>query len=150
MTLFTGFLLFKDYCENYRDEPVPQLKFYEEIRNYEKTECPDERKKLAKSVYDSFIMKEMLSHTHVSHNLLLRCLINVFFFRNTPRNVSLTWTATYKRTRSPQTSLSLTLRKFFTIYEVIRLSALWKVQDTRDFFSGKISSWIWRWAAEVR
>lgn len=31
-----GFQLFKDYCENYRDEPVPQLKFYEEIRNYEK------------------------------------------------------------------------------------------------------------------
>lgn len=62
----SGFQLFKDYCENYRDEPVPQLKFYEEIRNYEKTECPDERKKLAKSIYDNFIMKEMLSHTHVS------------------------------------------------------------------------------------
>lgn len=64
-----GFQLFKDYCENYRDEPVPQLKFYEEIRNYEKTECPDERKKLAKSIYDNFIMKEMLSHTHVSHKI---------------------------------------------------------------------------------
>lgn len=63
---YVGFQLFKDYCENYRDEPVPQLKFYEEIRNYEKTECPDERKKLAKSIYDNFIMKEMLSHTHVS------------------------------------------------------------------------------------
>lgn len=60
-------MLFKDYCENYREEPVPQLKFYEEIRNYEKTECPDERKKLAKSIYDNFIMREMLSHTHVSY-----------------------------------------------------------------------------------
>lgn len=68
-TLFVGFQLFKDYCENYRDEPVPQLKFYEEIRNYEKTECPDERKKLAKSIYDNFIMKEMLSHTHVGDKL---------------------------------------------------------------------------------
>lgn len=66
LSLPLGFQLFKDYCENYRDEPVPQLKFYEEIRNYEKTECPDERKKLAKSIYDNFIMKEMLSHTHVS------------------------------------------------------------------------------------
>lgn len=47
---------------------MPQLKFYEEIRNYEKTECPDERKKLAKSIYDNFIMKEMLSHTHVSRS----------------------------------------------------------------------------------
>ncbi|XP_070508452.1 G protein-coupled receptor kinase 1 [Chironomus tepperi] len=59
-----GFLLFKDYCENYREDPVPQLKFYEEIRNFEKTECAEERKKLAKSIYDNFIMKEMLSHTH--------------------------------------------------------------------------------------
>lgn len=58
--------MFKDYCENYSEEPVPQLRFYEEIRTYEKTECPDERKKLAKSIYDNFIMKEMLSHTHVS------------------------------------------------------------------------------------
>ena len=63
---FPGFLLFKDYCENYREDPVPQLTFYEEIRNFEKTECAEERKKLAKSIYDNFIMKEMLSHTHVS------------------------------------------------------------------------------------
>jgi hypothetical protein len=57
--------MFKDYCENYSDDQIPQLRFYEEIRTYEKTECPDERKKLAKSIYDNFIMKEMLSHTHV-------------------------------------------------------------------------------------
>lgn len=37
-----------------------------QIKNYEKTECLDERRKLAKEVYDNFIMKEMLSHTHVS------------------------------------------------------------------------------------
>lgn len=28
-----GFLLFKDYCMNEIDEAVPQLKFYEEVRN---------------------------------------------------------------------------------------------------------------------
>ena len=27
----TGFLLFKQYCEEYSDEPVPQLAFYEEV-----------------------------------------------------------------------------------------------------------------------
>lgn len=27
-----GYLLFKDFCENMSDEPVPQLKFYEEVR----------------------------------------------------------------------------------------------------------------------
>lgn len=69
--LFLGFLMFKDYCENYSDDQIPQLRFYEEIRTYEKTECPDERKKLAKSIYDNFIMKEMLSHTHVSFDLII-------------------------------------------------------------------------------
>lgn len=28
---FAGYLLFKDFCENVCDEPVPQLKFYEEV-----------------------------------------------------------------------------------------------------------------------
>lgn len=27
-----GYLLFKDFCESMSDEPVPQLKFYEEVR----------------------------------------------------------------------------------------------------------------------
>uniref|UniRef100_A0A1B0DAJ7 Uncharacterized protein n=1 Tax=Phlebotomus papatasi TaxID=29031 RepID=A0A1B0DAJ7_PHLPP len=59
-----GYLLFKDFCENVSEEPVPHLKFYEQIKNYEKTECHDERRKLAREIYDNFIMKEMLSHTH--------------------------------------------------------------------------------------
>ncbi|GAB0096082.1 RGS domain [Sergentomyia squamirostris] len=59
-----GYLLFKDFCENISEEPVPHLKFYEQIKNYEKTECHDERRKLAREIYDNFIMKEMLSHTH--------------------------------------------------------------------------------------
>ncbi|XP_033325549.1 G protein-coupled receptor kinase 1 isoform X1 [Megalopta genalis] len=59
-----GYLLFKDFCENVSEEPVPQLKFYEEIKAYEKLECPEERKKLAKEIYDNYIMKELLSHTH--------------------------------------------------------------------------------------
>lgn len=42
-----------------------------QIKNYEKTECLEERRKLAKEVYDNFIMKEMLSHTHVSPTISL-------------------------------------------------------------------------------
>lgn len=42
------------------------LLFSKQIKNYEKTECHDERRKLAREIYDNFIMKEMLSHTHVS------------------------------------------------------------------------------------
>lgn len=42
------------------------ISIFLQIKNYEKTECPEERKKLAREIYDNFIMKEMLSHTHVS------------------------------------------------------------------------------------
>ncbi|XP_041674030.1 G protein-coupled receptor kinase 1 isoform X2 [Drosophila eugracilis] len=59
-----GYLLFKDFCENDSDEPIQQLKFFEQIKLFEKTECYDERKKLAREVYDNFIMEEMLSHTY--------------------------------------------------------------------------------------
>ena len=29
--VIAGYLLFKDFCENVYEEPVPQLKFYEEV-----------------------------------------------------------------------------------------------------------------------
>jgi hypothetical protein len=29
-----GFLLFKEFCSTLCDEPVPQLKFYEEVRKF--------------------------------------------------------------------------------------------------------------------
>lgn len=59
-----GYLLFKQFCEEISLEPVPQLAFYEEIRRYEKLETIEERRKLAREIYDNFIMKELLSHTH--------------------------------------------------------------------------------------
>lgn len=59
-----GFLLFKQYCEEISDEAVPQLSFYEEIKRFEKMETVEERRKLAREIYDNFIMKELLSHTH--------------------------------------------------------------------------------------
>lgn len=59
-----GYLLFKDFCENVCDEPVPQLKFYEEIKKFEKLETDEERIKLGKEIYDQFIMKELLSQSH--------------------------------------------------------------------------------------
>lgn len=30
--VIAGYLLFKDYCENVAEEPIPQLSFYEEVR----------------------------------------------------------------------------------------------------------------------
>ncbi|OXU25738.1 hypothetical protein TSAR_000598 [Trichomalopsis sarcophagae] len=59
-----GYLLFKDFCENTSEEPIPQLRFYEQIKAYEKLECPEERRKLAREIYDNYIMKELLAHTH--------------------------------------------------------------------------------------
>jgi beta-adrenergic-receptor kinase len=52
---------------------VPQLKFYEEIKRFEKLETDEERWRVGKEIYDQFIMKELLSNSHV--NLLLFLLI---------------------------------------------------------------------------
>ncbi|OTF69793.1 hypothetical protein BLA29_008930 [Euroglyphus maynei] len=35
-----------------------------EIKRYEKLETVDERRQAAREIYDNFIMKELLSHTH--------------------------------------------------------------------------------------
>ncbi|XP_043385263.1 beta-adrenergic receptor kinase 2 isoform X4 [Chelonia mydas] len=59
-----GFLLFKDYCMNEIDEAVPQLKFYEEIKDYEKLDSEEERLSRSRQIYDTYIMKELLSCSH--------------------------------------------------------------------------------------
>ena len=58
-----GYLLFKDYCQNVLSEPLPQFKFYEEIKKYEKLDSVDERMKKAREIYDTFIMRELLSNS---------------------------------------------------------------------------------------
>ncbi|XP_052219143.1 beta-adrenergic receptor kinase 2-like isoform X2 [Dreissena polymorpha] len=59
-----GYLLFKQYCEEQCDEPVPQLKFYDEIMKFEKLETDEERIAKGKEIYDQYIMKELLSQAH--------------------------------------------------------------------------------------
>lgn len=59
-----GYLLFKEFCENVCDEPVPQLKFYDEIKKFEKLETDDERITAGRKIYDQYIMKELLSQAH--------------------------------------------------------------------------------------
>lgn len=60
-----GYLLFKDFCENVVQEPVPQFKFYEEIKKYEKLDSPEDRRKKAREIYDTFIMRELLSNSNL-------------------------------------------------------------------------------------
>ncbi|KAG8200190.1 hypothetical protein JTE90_024973 [Oedothorax gibbosus] len=59
-----GYLLFKDFCDNVFEDSVPQLSFFEEIKRYEKLETVEDRRTAARDIYDNFIMKELLSHTH--------------------------------------------------------------------------------------
>jgi hypothetical protein len=48
-----------------------------QIKRYEKLETIEDRRKLAREIYDNFIMKELLSHTHVMIILLLLdCLVS--------------------------------------------------------------------------
>lgn len=52
---------------------MAQLAFYEEIKHYEKLETDEERKAAAREIYDNYIMRELLSHTHVSHQWNIMC-----------------------------------------------------------------------------
>lgn len=47
---------------------MAQLAFYEEIKRYEKLETVEERRAAAREIYDNYIMRELLSHTHVSYD----------------------------------------------------------------------------------
>lgn len=58
-----GFLLFKDFCLNEIDEAVPQLKFYEEIKDYEKLDSEEDRLCRSRQIYDKYIMKEFVLFT---------------------------------------------------------------------------------------
>merc|ERR1719203_1410149 len=58
-----GYLLYKDFCQNVLTEPLPQFKFYEEIKKYEKNDSSEERRKKAREIYDTFIMRELLSNS---------------------------------------------------------------------------------------
>ena len=42
---------------------MPQFKFYEEIRKFEKIDSNDDRRKKAREIYDTFIMRELLSNS---------------------------------------------------------------------------------------
>jgi len=58
-----GYLLFKEHCSTASQEQVPQFKFYEEIRKFEKIDSNDDRRKKAREIYDTFIMRELLSNS---------------------------------------------------------------------------------------
>lgn len=58
-----GYLLFKEFCQNVLSEPLPQFKFYEEIKKYKKLDASEDRAKKAREIYDTFIMRELLSNS---------------------------------------------------------------------------------------
>lgn len=45
--------------------------FFQQIKKFEKLETDEERIKLGKEIYDQFIMKELLSQSHVSYAQLV-------------------------------------------------------------------------------
>ena len=60
---------------------MPQFKFYEEIKKFEKIDSNDDRRKKAREIYDTFIMRELLSNSgrqkccsgseHITYDLIL-------------------------------------------------------------------------------
>merc|ERR1719225_2070012 len=60
-----GYLLFKEFCQTSVQEQVPQFKFYEDIKKYEKLDTSEERRKKAREIYDTFVMRELLSNSNL-------------------------------------------------------------------------------------
>ena len=60
-----GYLLFKEFCQTSVQEQVPQFKFYEDIKRYEKLDTAEERRKKAREIYDTFVMRELLSNSNL-------------------------------------------------------------------------------------
>merc|ERR1719273_816262 len=60
-----GYLLFKEFCQTSVQEQVPQFKFYEDIKKYEKLDTAEERRKKAREIYDTFVMRELLSNSNL-------------------------------------------------------------------------------------
>ncbi|KAL4224317.1 Beta-adrenergic receptor kinase 2 [Mactra antiquata] len=83
-----GYLLFKQFCEELCDEPVPQLKFYDEIRKFENLETDEERIAKGKDIYDQYIMKELLSQAHKYSNEAFESVKDQFTQAQRTRKIS--------------------------------------------------------------
>ncbi|VEL42519.1 unnamed protein product [Protopolystoma xenopodis] len=59
-----GYLLFKQYCDSLPDGGSLHFKFYEAVTKFEHIETDEERIIEAKEIYDNFIMRELLTHSH--------------------------------------------------------------------------------------
>jgi beta-adrenergic-receptor kinase len=59
-----GYLLFHEFCTTDCDEPVPQIHFYEAIKEYERLQSVEDRLPRAREIFDNHIMKELLSCSH--------------------------------------------------------------------------------------
>lgn len=72
-----------------------------QIKAYEKLETVEERMKQARDIYDNFIMKELLAHTHVSIALSLSigALRKTFHIPGLLHGVSPTCTKTFNEKR---------------------------------------------------
>lgn len=53
---------------------IPQIKLFE------KQECVEERRRIARDIYDNFIMKELLAHSHVSIICLYKNVVSEKYF----------------------------------------------------------------------
>nr|XP_020823829.1 beta-adrenergic receptor kinase 1 [Phascolarctos cinereus] len=59
-----GYLLFRDFCLNHMEEAKPLVEFYDEIKKYEKLDSEEDRAIKSREIFDSYIMKELLSCSH--------------------------------------------------------------------------------------
>jgi hypothetical protein len=121
-----------------------------QIKRFEKLETDEERWRIGKEIYDQFIMKELLSNSHVSDvaagSMLVRCcsLLIIRRIRNVPSKVSRSiyrnTIRTIRRTRSRQPCSSRTRRRYVIYCVDERSTSSTNRRNTRDSVNGRTSS----------
>lgn len=107
---------------------VPQFKFYEEIKKFEKIDSNDDRRKKAREIYDTFIMRELLSNSGGENCSLsveyLSTKPTIYFQDYTQKNPQSMSSNYYRRTKCHQIYLNFMWKKYFHICGGIFLNGL--------------------------
>uniref|UniRef100_A0A8C7E2G2 G protein-coupled receptor kinase n=1 Tax=Naja naja TaxID=35670 RepID=A0A8C7E2G2_NAJNA len=144
-----GLLLFRDFCQSDVDEGVPQLKFYEEIKEYEKLDSEEERLIRSHQIYDTFIMKELLSCSHpfskqaVSHvqTRLAKKQVPITLFQVNVRSVRVFVECDkftrYCQWKNVELNIHLTMNDF-SVHRIIGRGGFGEVYGCRKADTGKM------------
>ncbi|VDL19727.1 unnamed protein product [Hymenolepis diminuta] len=114
-----GFIFFIKFCKSQDSSDVQLVEFYEAIKDFELIDSEPERAKEAKRIYDTYIMKELLSKKYVNA---------IFFTKHFTR---------YLQWMDVRLNTTLTMSDF-SVHRIIGRGGFGEVYGCRKLDSGKM------------